>query len=116
MDVSFLYYIPEKKRSITYANDYRVEKKFFEKLRNFKEFDFNYFANRDKRYWWFDVENVWTSNYIMLENKFWWSWPWEYFYHFRIDDSLFRVFAGKKENDETMYILLIDPKGEENHK
>ncbi len=116
MDVSFLYYMPEKKRSISYPKDWKIEKKFFDKLRRFKNENFNTLANRDKKYGWFDVETVWSSNYKMLEAQFWWSWPWEYFYHYRIDDSLFRVFAGKKKDDETMYILLIDPKWEENHK
>lgn len=117
MDVSFLYYLPEKKRSISYVNNWKLERKLFEILRSFKNYDFNTLANRDKTNWGFDVEHMGTSNYIMLENKFSWFWPWEYFFHFRIDNSvLFRVFAGKKSNEEIIYILIIDSKWEINHK
>lgn len=116
MDISFLYYIPEKDKSISHAKDRRIEKKFFEKLRLFRESTFNEKAFKDKRYWGFNIETQWWENYKMLEDKFFWFWPREYFYHFRIDDSLFRVFAGKKKDDETMYILMIDPKWKINHK
>ena len=45
-----MHYIPEKKRSISYVNDWRIEKKFFAKLTSFKEVDFYTMANKDKKY------------------------------------------------------------------
>jgi hypothetical protein len=50
--------MPEKKRSISYPKDWKIEKKFFDKLRRFKNENFNSLANRDKKYGLFDVETI----------------------------------------------------------
>lgn len=85
-------------------------KKFYKKLGQFEEMTWSHALNLDHKKG-FSKEKKKSPNYNLLKDTYE---QYDNFFHFRIDNTTFRVF-GTNEKD-LLYILLIDGKGDINHK